>query len=194
MTRHMIFILLLVASIYSQKGMVVVGGTNLADITMTHSNVDDAIDRGTAFGIQFGLEKLVGPVAIGVAYVERGINIKDFLLDGTEFTAKMNYFTVSAKYQVKILEDIEVCVGGGFGKYLNGQTTSEYNGEVSTGTIDDSGFRIDYGAILGLNYWVTKTIGLRADYYHGLSDIDENQDLLFSGRHKGLQLDLLFRF
>ncbi|MCF7885106.1 MAG: PorT family protein [Candidatus Marinimicrobia bacterium] len=194
MKKVFIVMLLLSTFVFAQGSFRLNGGINMGNIQWNDSEMHDQVDPQPIIGIDAGLEKAFSSLILGVHYVQRGMQTEDFIIDNVDMTLTMNYVNGYALVSIGSPEStFSLFLGGEVGKYLNGETTQEYDGESNSEEIDAENINIDYGAVAGAYLWLSKRIGLRGSYYYGLSDIDDVEDVDLTGKHNGIQIQLSYR-
>lgn len=195
MKRVFLIILLLCAFSFAQNSVRIFGGVNAGNMIWNDEDMQDEINPQPILGIDAGIEKPFGNLLLGAHYVQRGMMVEDFMVEGIEATMTMNYVNGFAAFMILPPESfINLFIGAEVGKFLNGEMEISYEDDSESEDIDAEDVDIDYGALAGINIWLTKTIGVRGTYYYGLNDTDKNEDEDYNSKHHGLAVQLSLSF
>ncbi len=194
--KRVLFILLILCVVVSAQNSVrIFGGVNVGNIIMNDEDFQEELNPQPVSGIDAGIEKPFGNLLLGAHYVQRGMIVEDFFAEGIDISMTMNYVNGFAAFLILPPESfINIFIGGEAGKFLNGETEFEYDGESETEEIDEEDINIDYGVLAGVNLWISKTLGIRGAYYYGLNDIFDEEEDDYNGKHHGLELQLSLSF
>ena len=183
-------ILLLVTGLFAQGGLTIVGGLNMGSIKYNDSDVADEVDVSMKTGFSFGVEKMVGSLIVGGGFVQRGANVEiDFGgLGKVKGSDTYNYLSVYGLYPFG-------SVFGGFqlGKSIGGKTEVSLDGESESEDLEGEDFALDYGLLLGVDYSINASLGVRASYYLGLADVGKEGDSDENFKNTGIGISLLYK-
>ncbi len=194
--KRILFVLLTLAVVVSAQNSVrIFGGVNVGNVIWNDEDLQEELNPQPILGIDAGIEKPFGKLLLGAHYVQRGMTVEDYPGDGIDISMTMNYVNGFAAFLILPPEStLNFFIGGEVGKFLNGETKIEYESESETEDIDDEDVNIDYGALAGVNIWISKTLGIRGSYYYGLNNIDDVDEDDYTGKHHGLELQLSLSF
>jgi hypothetical protein len=189
-TSFMALSILFISSLAAQVDRTLVGGVNLGNIQMNSSDYDAILTSKMKTGFSVGMERKVGPLIIGAGVVQRGSTFEfDFGPDGQQTIPMIfNYLNVYSLYPYSPFNHLTLLGGFQVGQFLNGTIGDEKD------TINKDEVSIDYGAIVGLGYFFTSQVGLRATYYRGLADIGKSGPSKDNMKHTGIGITLLLRY
>ena len=180
---------ILITGLSAQMGITVVAGLNLSTIKYNESDLEDLFDITSQIGLAIGAEKMLGPVNVGAAFVQRGTKTSfDFFGETIEVTQTFNYLALHGLYPYSVMDELSVFGGLQLGIGLGG--TAEF--ETGSEDIDSGDMALDYGLLLGADYTFMPNIGVRLSYYLGLADVDASEiatsDTNFKNRSIGINL------
>ena len=180
---------ILITGLSAQMGITVVAGLNLSTIKFNESEFEDLFDITSQIGLAIGAEKMLGPVNVGAAFVQRGAKTSvDFFGETFEGTRTDNYLALHGLYPYSVMDALSVFGGLQLGIGLGG--TSEFDDESED--IKSGDMALDYGLLLGADYTFMPNIGVRLSYYLGLADVDASEiatsDTNFKNRSIGINL------
>jgi hypothetical protein len=194
MKKLMFVTLLLVSVVFAQSTIRLTGGVNIANIKWNDEDMQKAVDPKPLTGLDIGIEKPIENLILGLHLIQRGMKTEDFMADGVDVTMTMNYLNAQAIYSLNPANSrFSIFLGAEVGKFLNGEMEAKYNGETNTEDIESEDISLDYGAIGGVYFWLNQNLGLRASYYYGLANIDDDDDDM-TGKHNGIQILLAYNF
>lgn len=176
---------------FNQMGITVSGGLNFSNVKWGDSDVQDFMDPALRTGLALGCEKMFGPLLLGVGFVQRGSKSKVDMGEFGSFEAniKFNYLSLYGLYPYSIMDGASVFGGLQFGYFLNGTIEADRESEK----IEGKDIALDYGLLLGIDYFFTGTMGVRASYYFGIASIDKDLDADESAKHNGIGISFLYK-
>lgn len=183
---------ILITGLSAQMGITVIGGLNLSTIAYNESDMEDLFDITSQMGLAIGAEKMLGPVNVGAAFVQRGTKMSfDFFGTSFESTQTVNYLALHGLYPYSVMEALSVFGGLQLGIGLGG--TVEFEGE--TEDIESGDTAMDYGLLLGADYMFMPNIGVRASYYLGLADVDASDEATSetNWKNRSIGISLLYK-
>lgn len=149
------FILFLILSLSYSQSLTIFGGLN----NSSARSIDD-IDLLSLSGFNYGYEVDLGSIWLGHGFNNRGFGYKNN-------NYHLNYYTLHSILPISISEKMTI-----FGGIQAGFTASDYVSVDGGKRVRRIGNRDDVGLMMGIQFWFTNKIGLRATYYHGLTDFD----------------------
>jgi len=194
--RPLNILLILVLSFssgFSQKGLVVSGGVNFANIIFTEPGVEHGEDKKLSTGLKVSLEVPVRSFICGIAFTQRGAKLFITSGIGGDQHLRMNYLSCRFAYPLEITNRLNLYLGSEVSKFTNGDIVYDYLGYESLGEIEATRVDLDYGIIGGFEFWRSEQFGLRSEYYRGIQKNDILDDRHFVSTHTGFSLNLLFR-
>ncbi len=182
--------ILLISTLAAQANRSLVGGVNLGNIQMNSRDYDAFLTTKMKTGFSVGMERKVGPLVAGAGVVQRGSTFEfDFGPDGQQTIPMIfNYLNVYGLFPYSPFKRLTVLGGLQIGQFLNGTIGEEKD------TINRDEVSLDYGVIVGLDYYFTSQVGLRATYYHGMADIGKSGPSKDNMKHTGIGITLLLRY
>ncbi len=192
MKRIILISLILTSFVFAQNSVRIFGGVNVGNVLWNDEDLQEEINPQPLTGIDVGIEKPMGNLLIGAHYVQRGTI---FEFGEADLTMTMNYINGFAAFMILPPESfINLFIGAEVGKFLNGEMEVKYGEETEKEDIEGDDINLDYGAMAGVNIWISKTLGVRGTYYYGLNDIDKEEEEKYNMKHHGLEVQLSLSF
>lgn len=170
--------LILLISISFSQGLTIFGGLNNSS-TSWKDEIDwpDGYEELSLSGFNYGMESDLGSIWLGFGINNRGFGLKIPSYGSDEnltYSYNYNYYTLHSILPISISQKMTI-LGGIQAGFISSNFAS-----VDGGSDNDNDIsilppyvsRLDNGLILGLQYWFSNNIGLRATYYHGLTEFD----------------------
>ncbi len=184
--KKFIFLLALITGLSAQTGMTVMGGMNLSAIKYNDSDLADAVDVSSSIGLCVGAEKIIGPMILGGAFVQRGSKLEAF---GDKVTMTFNYLSAYGLYHYPIQETLSIIGGLQFGSSLGGKFQNEESEDIESDELN-----LDFGLLLGANYMFQSNMGVRGFYYLGLADVAADAESSSDNfKNRGFGFALLYK-
>jgi hypothetical protein len=188
--RQLYLPFLLTASLLAQGDLTWVAGLNLAMISFNDDNFAEEINLAPKLGGHLGTESLIGPLLLGVSFIQRGEQImSERDEDRVEGYDIYNYLAVQGLYPFSILDQrtlagllVGQCVGG----------KAKVRGHDPEG-LNSNALNLDYGVILGLEFSASKRVRIRTTYYLGLADVVKELPASLNFKHRGIGTTLIYR-
>ena len=181
------------------------GGISYGGVSYSH-DIQDYATISNETGYIGTIEKSFDQATIGLGVLQQKYT-EDFSYSQSEpidysfkYKSKYqsNYVVVYAIYPYEF-KKFNIWGGLQIGKLIDGQVTTEVDGQEFEFEIEPSDFKLDYGLSIGLDYMLMKSIGARLSYYYGLSRILKNDvDLIIQNELNKLNVSvnaqILFSF
>ena len=200
--KKVLVVLIISMGMYAQDGITVVGGITMSKFKYNDRSIFDEIASDFKInniqGFSISIEKMINSLKIGSSYVQRGTRYQIYYSDlfdmtvssSAEIEMTLNYISGYILYPHLLDEKLSAFGGIQAGTSLGGTLKISSESENDSDTIESDELNLDYGLLLGLDYFYDTKIGLRASYYYGLGgvakDVDENRN--FKNRTIGLSL------
>ena len=198
--KKYLFILLFIttvqtANLLAQMELTIVGGVNLATVKYNDNAVDNNIDISTKSGFILGIETVGGPFIIGGNFIQRGTNYTVNDEDYGEITQKdnFNYLSGYLLYPISIQKKLSIFGGCQLGKGIGGTQVADGDDISGSNVLKADDFNLDFGLLFGADYMINSSIGLRALYFIGLSDVAEGIPANSNFKNRGIGLCLLYK-
>lgn len=192
----LLFVTVVVAtSLFAQIELTLVGGLNLGTVKYNDNTVDNDYDISTNPGLILGVETIGGPLIIGGVYIQRGASFKGNIeyLGTYTVTNTYNYLSGYLFYPIPIHEQLSVFGGCQLGTSLGGTSELKYSGGSNTQDLKAEDFAIDFGLMFGTDFMFNSTVGARASYYIGLSNVADGALSNQNFKNRGIGLCLLYK-
>ena len=168
------FTLFLILSLSYSQSLTIFGGLNNSSARL----IDD-IDWPSGYeqlslsGFNYGVESDLGSDWLGLGINSRGFGLKVPVGQSEDITYNynFNYYTLHSILPISISEKMTI-FGGIQAGFISSDYVSVDEGNDDARILPPYVSRNDNGLMMGLQFWLTNEIGLRATYYHGLADFD----------------------
>ena len=191
--KLIIISIFIISNIFAQSELSVIGGYNMSNISYNDADVADLVNIFDRGGFNFGVESNTGSLIVGASFVQRGAELEyeAFGFSGYEV---YNYAALHVLYPIAMGSVLEGFGGLQAGFALGGETLIEGMGAAQEPEdIDADGFGIDAGLLVGANFMLNESAGIRASYYLGLSDVIKDLDEDLNYKNNTISLSLIFK-
>lgn len=160
----------------AQNNITVIGGINLSNYSYNDDDYIDGVDLDYMPGLNLMIEKSFSSIILGAGLNQRGIKLETegsgIKVEGEE---KINYITLHSIYPIQLQPNLSIFGGLQLGKGINGEVTLKASDGVDsadeTEDVDADEIELDYGLLIGGSFLINESIGIRASYFKGLSNV-----------------------
>ena len=193
MKKTLLFILF-IACISAQSGLTFIGGLNMATIKYNDDDIGDQITVSSNMLVNVGVEKMVGAMMVGGAFVQRGAKIEMEILGiDVKGSDSYNYLSIYGIYPLISQQSFSAFGGLQVGYGIGGMAEIEVAGDSDSEKIDGDALALDYGLLLGADIMLNANMGIRASYYLGLADVSKDADSDLNFKNRGLTISILYK-
>jgi len=203
MNKSIVVLLLASTIIIAQEDIYLVsGGVSYSTVSFNEKDVEDFIDLDDYLGYTIGIEAKKGNLIAGIKYLQRGSNyqIDDFIWAGYYYQESegyflFNYVSLYGYYCHSLNKKISVLGGFSLGFPLESEAKLKSSGGYSdTETIKQDELNRDFGAELGGEFALNKTISARVIYYWGMQDVFSDLISDENVKNNGFTVNIIYQF
>ena len=201
--------ILLSSTIFPQGGLAIFGGSNFSTIKYNNADLNNRTNISPRNGSSFGVEYRSSRFMFGASFTQRGSKLKQnsiINIGGVNYDIEIgghevyNYASAHILYPILINEQIDVFGGLQIGSSLGGTSFTklsftEFNSSQSD-EIDmkPKEFGFDAGLLFGIDYMLNHSLGLRASYYQGFTDVRDTLNNSLNFKNNTLNLSAIIKF